>query len=79
MKGFQLLTIFPKISILDVRLVSGHASGVKVNKIRKDFQGREAATRVVLCKKVFSQNSQENTCARVSFLIKLHAWGMELC
>ena len=32
----------------------------------------EATTRVVLCKKVFlenSQNSQENTCARVSFLI----------
>ena len=30
-------------------------------------------------KKVFlviSQNSQENTCARVSFLIKLPAWGL---
>ena len=23
-----------------------------------------------------SQNSQENTCARVSFLIKLQAWGL---
>ena len=36
----------------------------------------EAATRGVLCKKVFleiSQNSQENTCDRVSFLIKLQA------
>ena len=36
------------------------------------------ATRGVLWKKVFlkiSQNSQENTCARVSFLIKLQAWG----
>ena len=36
----------------------------------------EAAIRGVLCKKVFfeiSQNSQENTCARVSFLIKLQA------
>ena len=34
----------------------------------------EAATRGVLSKKVFlkiSQNSQENTCATVSFLIKL--------
>ena len=34
----------------------------------------EAATRRVLWKKVFfeiSQNSQENTCARVSFLIRL--------
>ena len=31
----------------------------------------------VFCKKVFleiSQNSQENTCARASFLIKLQAW-----
>ena len=36
----------------------------------------EAATRVVLCKKVFLeiwQNSQENTCDRVSFFIKLQA------
>ena len=36
----------------------------------------EAATRGVLCKKVFleiSQNSQENTCGRVSFLINLQA------
>ena len=38
----------------------------------------ETATRGVLCKKVFleiSQNSQENTCPRVSFLIKLQASG----
>ena len=38
----------------------------------------EAATRDVLQKKLFFeilQNSQENTCARVSFLIKLQAWG----
>ena len=36
----------------------------------------EAATRSILQEKVFleiSQNSQENTCARVSFLIKLQA------
>ena len=25
-----------------------------------------------------SQNSQENTCARVSFLIKWQAWGLQL-
>ena len=40
----------------------------------------EAATRGVLWKNVFleiSQNSQENTCARVSFLIKLQA-GLQL-
>ena len=38
------------------------------------YQYSEAATRVLLCKKVFleiSQNSQESTCARASFLIKL--------
>ena len=38
----------------------------------------EAATRGVLWKKVFleiSHNSRENTCARVSFLIKLQVWG----
>ena len=38
----------------------------------------EAATVSVLSKKVFleiSQNSQENICARVSFLIKLQAWA----
>ena len=42
-------------------------------------QKTEAATRSVLWKKVFleiSQNSQENTCARVSFLIKLQLWGL---
>ena len=35
----------------------------------------EAATRGVLCEKVFLenlQNSQENACARAFFLIKLH-------
>ena len=38
----------------------------------------EAVSRRCSVKKVFlkiSQNSQENTCARVSFLIKLHAIG----
>ena len=41
----------------------------------------EAATRGVLPKKVFleiSINSQEHTCARLSFLIKLQAWGLQL-
>ena len=35
----------------------------------------------VFCEKVFleiSQNSQRNTCARVSFFIKLKAWGLQL-
>ena len=41
----------------------------------------EAATNGVLYKKVFleiSENSQENTCVRVSFLIKLQAWCLQL-
>ena len=39
----------------------------------------EAATRGFLYKSVFleiSQNSQENTCARISFLIKSQALGL---
>ena len=39
----------------------------------------EAVTRKCSVKKVFletSQNTQENTCARVSFLINLQAWGL---
>ena len=44
-------------------------------------QGTEAATRGVLYQKVFLetlQNSQENTCTRVSFLIKLQASALKL-
>ena len=44
--------------------------------MKKNNIGSEAATRGVPCKKMFleiSQSSQENTCARVSFLIKLQA------
>ena len=40
----------------------------------------EAVTRGVLWKKVFleiSQNSQENSCAEDSFLIKLQALGLQ--
>ena len=45
------------------------------------LQSLEAATRGVLWKKAFLeilQNSQENTCARVSFLIKVQASGLQL-
>ena len=44
--------------------------------LSSDRQATEAASRGVLWEKVFleiSQNSQENTCVRVSFLIKLQA------
>ena len=33
---------------------------------------------VALYKASFSQNSQENICAKVSFLIKLQALGLQL-
>ena len=51
---------------------------LKLSTINLDcFTYSEAATGDVLSKKMFlkiSQNSQENTCARVSFLIKLQAF-----
>ena len=67
--GFQSLTIFAKSSILNVWQGSGYASTP---------QETEAVAQRYSVKKVFlevSQNSQENTCARVSFLIKLQACG----
>ena len=45
------------------------------------IQHSEAVVQMCSVKKVFlgiSQNSQENTCTRVSFLIKLQAWGQTL-
>ena len=44
----------------------------------RTLKNAEAATRGVLQKKVFLQmlqKSQENTCTRVSFLIKLHGYN----
>ena len=41
----------------------------------------EAVAQMCSAEKVFltiSQNLQENTCARVSILIKLQAWGLQL-
>ena len=41
----------------------------------------EAVAKMCSVKKVFleiSKNSQENTCARVSILIKLQSWGLQL-
>ena len=45
------------------------------NNLIRFWEVTEAATRAVLWKKVFleiSKNSQENTCARVSFLTKFN-------
>ena len=42
-KDFQRLTIFGKGFILNVRLGSKYASGVKINKITKGFNGSNIA------------------------------------
>ena len=44
------------------------------------FPRTETAAQRYSVKKVFleiSQNSQENTCFRISFLIKFQAWGLQ--
>ena len=49
---------------------------IKVNVENGNVEGTEAVVRRCSAKKVFlkvSQNSQENACARVSFLIKFQA------
>ena len=45
------------------------------------MQETEVVARIGSAKKVFleiSQNSEDNICARVSFLTKLEAWGMQI-
>ena len=52
----------------------------QITETRGWKKSTEAATGGVLWTKVFltvSQNSQENTCARVSFLIKLQPSGLQ--
>ena len=84
--GLQLAT-FSKESLAQVFTCEfifqkQRPSGVSTNETHTGktfFMFAEAATRGILQKKVFleiSQNSHENTCARVSFLIKLQASGL---
>ena len=59
-----------KVSPFSLILILSLMRDLSENKGFTDFQNTEAATRSVLCKKVFlqiSHNSQENTFARVSF------------
>ena len=68
LKRFDLTFLEEKYSIKENLL------GFKAVKLRSSHRG-------VLWKKVLlevSQNSQENTCARVSFLIKLQALVLQL-
>ena len=49
--------------------------------LKVSIEETEAATRGVLYEKVLLeiwQNWQENTCARVSLLITLQAWGLQI-
>ena len=65
-----------KVSPFSLILILSLMRDLSENKGFTNFQNTETATRCVLCKKEFleiSQNSRENTCARVSFLIKLQA------
>ena len=61
-----------------MRDANGQDLSTLVLRQLKVLTNSEAATRGVLCKKVFLeiwQNSQENTCATVSFLTRLQALG----
>ena len=67
-----------KIVIIEALIVKGHV--LLLEKVRSSVtsDSKKAETVVQRCsvKKVFvkiSQNSQENTCARVSYLMKLQA------
>ena len=65
------IAFYPPV-IMQVVIVFGYLTNI----VPKQSCTPEAATRGVLEEKVFlesSQNSQENTCPRVSFLIKLQA------
>ena len=74
--------VFLKISKEISRLISKGMSNIYLHSpIEKNERSLEAVTQRCSVRKVFlefSQNSQENTCARVSFLIKLLAWPVTL-
>ena len=64
-----------KSSIIDARLGSKYASDKYASDLYFPMQNQSSGG-VLYIEKVFLeilQNSQENTCARESFLMKLHA------
>ena len=66
-----------KCSMKNIHLFTEYA--FSLIKLFQAFVLSEAVAQRRSVKKVFleiSQNSQENTCVRVSFLIKLQAWGL---
>ena len=76
------LSVFDHFVGLALKGLKDYQYYLLVGKRCYHLKNSEAATRGVLRKKVFLeilQTSQENTCARASFLIKLQAaWGLQL-
>ena len=75
----ELLFVFSKTTWPNVSGVSGETELIFL--VSFSSQQSEAVARTYSVKKVFlkiSQNSEENTCTRVSFLIKLKASGLQL-
>ena len=70
--------IWPSLFSCNTKVNLNYCVGVKEKRLKKSCRNQhtEAVARRYSVKKVFlemSQNSQENTCARISFLIKLQA------
>ena len=69
---FRITTILEPIVRIYEECLWVHSYSVELHR---------SSHRRCLLKKAFwkiSQNSQENTCSSVSFLIKLRAWGLQL-
>ena len=82
---YRVRAFFPAVTasfnahIFDWRCCHIWNSKMTFVRSQTNVQKWEAATRGVLWKKLFlefSQNSRENTCARISILIKLPALGL---
>ena len=70
--------IWPSLFSCNTKVNLNYCVGVKEKRPKKSCRNQhtEAVARRYSVKKMFlemSQNSQENTCARISFLIKLQA------
>ena len=83
----SILLVFKSLNFENSDLSSANTLIIDFKQSSKSFiqiknnRGQEAVVQRCSIKKVFleiSQNSQENTCARVSFSIKLQARGMQL-
>ena len=79
--AFGCFFILAEILIINVGRVQIHLCLCSFCNKKKSTLSTDVATEVVLSKKKFLkilQNSQEQTYARVSFLIKLQASGLQL-